>query len=50
MAVLTAAWQTAAQQVWQYFAQGKDVAFACEGDVSFYSTFTYSRTTAHSNR
>ncbi|MES1024665.1 precorrin-2 C(20)-methyltransferase [Gloeocapsa sp. BRSZ] len=41
MAVLTAAWETAAQQVWQYLNQGKDVAFACEGDVSFYSTFTY---------
>ncbi|PIG91706.1 precorrin-2 C(20)-methyltransferase [Gloeocapsopsis sp. IPPAS B-1203] len=41
MMVLTAAWQTAAQQVWKYLSQGKDVAFACEGDVSFYSTFTY---------
>ncbi|OKH23125.1 precorrin-2 C(20)-methyltransferase [Chroogloeocystis siderophila] len=41
MTVLTAAWETAAQQVWQYLSQGKDVAFACEGDVSFYSTFTY---------
>lgn len=41
MAVLTQAWQAAAQQVWQYLSQGQDVAFACEGDVSFYSTFTY---------
>lgn len=41
MAVLTQAWQVAAEQVWQYLQQGQDVAFACEGDVSFYSTFTY---------
>jgi len=41
MAVLKAAWQAAAQQVWQYLRQGQDVAFTCEGDVSFYSTFTY---------
>lgn len=41
MAVLTQAWQVAAEQVWQYLRQGQDVAFACEGDVSFYSTFTY---------
>lgn len=41
MVVLTTAWQQAAQQVWEYLQQGLDVAFACEGDVSFYSTFTY---------
>ncbi|HEY9605318.1 MAG TPA: precorrin-2 C(20)-methyltransferase [Allocoleopsis sp.] len=41
MATLTQAWQTAAEQVWQYLGQGQDVAFVCEGDVSFYSTFTY---------
>lgn len=41
MAVLKEAWQTAAQQVWQCLKQGQDVAFACEGDISFYSTFTY---------
>jgi precorrin-2/cobalt-factor-2 C20-methyltransferase len=41
MAVLTQAWQVAAEQVWQYLQRGQDVAFACEGDVSFYSTFTY---------
>ncbi|MBD2181552.1 precorrin-2 C(20)-methyltransferase [Planktothrix sp. FACHB-1355] len=40
-AVLTSAWQLAAEQVWQYLEKGMDVAFACEGDVSFYSTFTY---------
>ena len=41
MAALSQAWQVAAQQVWQYLREGQDVAFACEGDVSFYSTFTY---------
>jgi len=41
MAVLTQAWRSAAVQVWHYLKQGQDVAFACEGDVSFYSTFTY---------
>ncbi|MDJ0735213.1 MAG: precorrin-2 C(20)-methyltransferase [Nostocaceae cyanobacterium] len=41
MAVLTQAWEIAAQKVWQYLQAGQDVAFACEGDVSFYSTFTY---------
>lgn len=41
MAVLEAAWQLAATQVWEYLQQGQDVAFACEGDVSFYSTFSY---------
>lgn len=35
------AWQKAAMQVWQYLKQGMDVSFACLGDVSFYSTFTY---------
>lgn len=40
-AVLTAAWEAAATQVWAYLAQGQDVVFASEGDVSFYSTFTY---------
>jgi precorrin-2/cobalt-factor-2 C20-methyltransferase len=38
---LTQAWQAAAAQVWQYLAQGQDVAFCSEGDISFYSTFTY---------
>lgn len=41
MTALSTAWQEAAEQVWQYLQQGQDVAFACEGDVSFYSTFTY---------
>lgn len=41
METLTQAWQLAADRVWQYLQQGQDVAFACEGDVSFYSTFTY---------
>lgn len=39
--VLTQAWKIAAEQVWQYLHLGQDVAFVCEGDVSFYSTFTY---------
>jgi precorrin-2/cobalt-factor-2 C20-methyltransferase len=39
--VLEQAWQQAAEQVGQYLRQGQDVTFACEGDVSFYSTFTY---------
>ncbi|MBE9061790.1 precorrin-2 C(20)-methyltransferase [cf. Phormidesmis sp. LEGE 11477] len=37
---LSAAWQQAAEEVWPYLQKG-DVAFACEGDISFYSTFTY---------
>jgi precorrin-2/cobalt-factor-2 C20-methyltransferase len=40
-ATLEQAWKNAAQQVWQYLQVGQDVAFVCEGDVSFYSTFTY---------
>lgn len=40
-AVLQAAWRLAAQQVWEYLAGGQDVVFVSEGDVSFYSTFTY---------
>ncbi|WP_267383799.1 precorrin-2 C(20)-methyltransferase [Cyanobacterium sp. uoEpiScrs1] len=38
---LNLAWRQAAEQIWYYLKQGKDVAFACEGDISFYSTFTY---------
>ncbi|GAB4531462.1 MAG: precorrin-2 C(20)-methyltransferase [Pleurocapsa sp.] len=38
---LQQAWHTAAETVWQYLQKGEDVAFACLGDVSFYSTFTY---------
>jgi precorrin-2/cobalt-factor-2 C20-methyltransferase len=38
---LKQAWIIAAKTVYEYLHQGKDVAFACEGDVSFYSTFTY---------
>lgn len=37
---LATAWEKAAEMVWPYLQQG-DVAFACEGDVSFYGTFTY---------
>ena len=39
--VLLSAWQEAAQTVWKYLQTGIDVVFACEGDVSFYGTFTY---------
>ncbi len=39
--LLNQAWQQAAETVWLYLAQGQDVAFVCEGDVSFYSTFNY---------
>lgn len=38
---LTKAWNKAAEQVWHYLNVGQDVAFVCEGDISFYSTFTY---------
>lgn len=37
---LSVAWQQAAETVWPYLQKG-DVVFACEGDVSFYGTFTY---------
>ncbi len=39
--LLRNAWQKAARKVWHYLEQGIDVSFACLGDVSFYSTFTY---------
>lgn len=46
--ILQKAWEKAAEQVWQYLKLGEDVAFACEGDVSFYSTFNYlAQTVAH---
>ena len=35
------AWQVAARNTWAYLSQGQDVAFVSEGDVSFYSTYTY---------
>lgn len=38
---LTEAWQVAGQTVLSYLQTGEDVTFACEGDISFYSTFTY---------
>jgi precorrin-2/cobalt-factor-2 C20-methyltransferase len=40
-ALLSQAWAVAASQVWPYLQQGQDVVFVAEGDVSFYSTFTY---------
>ena len=38
---LLQAWQQAAHSAWHHLQQGKNIAFACLGDVSFYSTFTY---------
>jgi precorrin-2/cobalt-factor-2 C20-methyltransferase len=38
---LQTAWSKAAQQVWQELNLGKNIAFACLGDVNFYGTFTY---------
>lgn len=35
------AWQHAAGQVWSDLSSGQDVAFLSEGDISFYSTFSY---------
>jgi precorrin-2/cobalt-factor-2 C20-methyltransferase len=35
------AWDIAADEVGAYLQNGQDVAFACEGDISFYSTFSY---------
>lgn len=40
-AQLQTAWVTAAEQVWNHLLQGRQVVFATEGDLSFYSTFTY---------
>jgi precorrin-2/cobalt-factor-2 C20-methyltransferase len=41
VAVLQAAWQAAAAQLVPLLQAGQDVAFLAEGDISFYSTFTY---------
>ena len=38
---LESAWEVAAKAVLDYLLQGQDVAFACEGDISFYSTFNH---------
>ncbi|AIE75372.1 MULTISPECIES: precorrin-2 C(20)-methyltransferase [unclassified Synechocystis] len=47
--ILEQAWQEAAAEVWLYLEKGWDVAFACEGDISFYSTFTYLAQTLKTN-
>ena len=39
--VLNQAWGQAAELVWPYLQQAQDVAFVSEGDISFFSTFTY---------
>ena len=38
---LQEAWDRASDTVWNYLSQGQDIAFACEGDIGFYSTFNY---------
>ncbi len=40
-AQLSVAWRAASEKVWQHLAAGRDVTFASEGDISFYSTFSY---------
>ncbi|MBE9181303.1 precorrin-2 C(20)-methyltransferase [Oculatella sp. LEGE 06141] len=40
-AQLKQAWEVAAIQVWQFLHRGQDVVFVSEGDIGFYSTFTY---------
>lgn len=40
-AVLETAWKDAAVTVLEFLHQGDGVVFLCEGDISFYSTFTY---------
>jgi len=40
-ATTTRLWQQAVQAILIPLRQGLDVAFVCEGDSSFYSTFTY---------
>jgi len=47
--LLHQAWTEAAEKVWHYLNQGQDVAFACEGDISFYSTFNYLAQTLNQN-
>jgi precorrin-2/cobalt-factor-2 C20-methyltransferase len=38
---LQMAWQQAIAQLLPHFEQGQDIVFLAEGDISFYSTFTY---------
>jgi precorrin-2/cobalt-factor-2 C20-methyltransferase len=44
---LQQAWAQAAEQVWTVLRSGQDVVFACEGDLSFYGTFTYLAEAVH---
>lgn len=39
--ILIRAWHEAAERVWEYLERGENVAYACEGDISFYGTFGY---------
>lgn len=45
--ILNEAWDEAATRVLSYLRAGQDVAFVSEGDVSFYSTFTYLARAVH---
>lgn len=38
---LKQAWELASLELLGYLKKGQDIAFACEGDVSLYSSFTY---------
>ncbi|BDA39759.1 precorrin-2 C(20)-methyltransferase [Candidatus Atelocyanobacterium thalassae] len=38
---LREAWKKAALDIGNYLCKGIDVAFTCEGDINFFSTFTY---------
>lgn len=40
-ATLHQAWDKAGKELISILAEGKDIAFIAEGDISFYSTFTY---------
>lgn len=39
--ILDRAWDNAAKELISILAKGQDIAFIAEGDISFYSTFTY---------
>lgn len=45
--MLNTAWEEAATRIVSYLRSGQDVAYVSEGDVSFYSTFTYLARAVH---
>jgi len=49
-ATLTTAWNQAINQLLPYLENGQNIAFLAEGDISFYSTFTYIAETLHQRR